>query len=47
MATSLFRNASPSVKQGKAAKEEKPGKDKEKDAAKKVCMLYFNTRIHN
>ncbi len=38
MATSLFRNASPSVKPAKGGKEEKPAKEKEKEkeAAKKV-----------
>ncbi len=37
MATSVYRNASPSIKAGKTGKDEKGGgKDKEKDAAKKV-----------
>ncbi|XP_072032330.1 cilia- and flagella-associated protein 70-like isoform X2 [Amphiura filiformis] len=35
MATSLFRNASPSVKPAKGGKDEKPAKEKEKDTAKK------------
>ena len=37
MATSMYRNASPSIKAGKTGKDEKGGgKDKDKDAAKKV-----------
>ncbi|XP_038074225.1 cilia- and flagella-associated protein 70-like isoform X4 [Patiria miniata] len=42
MATSMYRNASPSIKGGKAGKDEKGGgkeKDKEKDAAKKPSQM--------
>ncbi|XP_071787792.1 cilia- and flagella-associated protein 70-like isoform X3 [Asterias amurensis] len=40
MATSMYRNASPSIKAGKTGKDEKGGgKDKDKDAAKKPSQM--------
>lgn len=39
VATSMFRNASPFLKGGKGGKDEKGGKDKDKDVTKKVGSL--------